>query len=305
MGATTIWERWDSLRPDGSVNPGGMTSFNHYALGAVADWLHRRVAGLAPAAAGYRTLTIDPLPTEQLTRASARHLTPYGEASVRWERGDGRLRLDVRVPVGVAADVHLPGIAGTVPVGHGDHRWEVADPVSEREAAAATGPGCNGPRPARRPVHVGRGGPRGRLTPASLRTASRRSPACSPATWTILRLGGPGTRAGGPDSGCDGTAWPARRPPRSIGNRSFSVPVSIRLTSVLLHAGTTPPFRGQRRPHEHHQPSRHSARTGIRRSCGCHGRSSRVGLIRSPRSKIWTGSASSCGRNDRRVPGPP
>ena len=54
MGATTIWERWDSLRPDGSVNPGGMTSFNHYALGAVADWLHRRVAGLAPAAPGYR-----------------------------------------------------------------------------------------------------------------------------------------------------------------------------------------------------------------------------------------------------------
>ena len=48
MGATTIWERWDSLLPDGSVNPGGMTSFNHYALGAVADWLHRRVAGLAP-----------------------------------------------------------------------------------------------------------------------------------------------------------------------------------------------------------------------------------------------------------------
>ena len=50
MEATTIWERWDSLRPDGSVNPSGMTSFNHYALGAVADWLHRRVAGLAPAA---------------------------------------------------------------------------------------------------------------------------------------------------------------------------------------------------------------------------------------------------------------
>ncbi len=48
MGATTIWERWDSLLPDGSVNPGQMTSFNHYAFGAVADWLHRTVAGLAP-----------------------------------------------------------------------------------------------------------------------------------------------------------------------------------------------------------------------------------------------------------------
>ncbi|MCB0241082.1 MAG: alpha-L-rhamnosidase, partial [Anaerolineae bacterium] len=49
MGATTIWERWDSMLPDGRVNPGKMTSFNHYALGAVADWLHRTVAGLAPA----------------------------------------------------------------------------------------------------------------------------------------------------------------------------------------------------------------------------------------------------------------
>jgi alpha-L-rhamnosidase len=61
MGATTIWERWDSLLPDGSVNPGEMTSFNHYALGAVVDWLHRRVAGLAPAAPGYRQMEIRPL----------------------------------------------------------------------------------------------------------------------------------------------------------------------------------------------------------------------------------------------------
>ena len=49
MGATTIWERWDSMLPDGRVNPGEMTSFNHYALGAVGDWLHRVVGGLAPA----------------------------------------------------------------------------------------------------------------------------------------------------------------------------------------------------------------------------------------------------------------
>jgi alpha-L-rhamnosidase len=52
MGATTIWERWDSMLPDGTVNPGDMTSFNHYAFGAVADWLHRNVAGLAFANAG-------------------------------------------------------------------------------------------------------------------------------------------------------------------------------------------------------------------------------------------------------------
>ena len=132
MDATTIWERWDSLRPDGSVNPGGMTSFNHYALGAVADWLHRRVAGLAPAAPGYRVLTVHPLPTAELTRASARHRTPYGEASVAWERSGGRFRLEVHVPVGASAEVHLPGAPEALPVGHGDHWWEVADPISGR-----------------------------------------------------------------------------------------------------------------------------------------------------------------------------
>ena len=49
MDATTIWERWDSMLPDGTINPGEMTSFNHYALGAVADWMHRTIGGIAPA----------------------------------------------------------------------------------------------------------------------------------------------------------------------------------------------------------------------------------------------------------------
>ncbi len=95
MGATTVWERYDSMLPDGSINPGEMTSFNHYALGAVADWMHRRVAGLAPGAPGYRSLTISPLITGQLTSASAKHLTPYGEAAVAWARRNGEIALSV------------------------------------------------------------------------------------------------------------------------------------------------------------------------------------------------------------------
>ena len=86
MGATTVWERWDSLLEDGSVNPGEMTSFNHYALGAVADWLHRTVAGLAPDEPGYRRIRIAPRPLRELDHASARHVTPYGPASVAWRR---------------------------------------------------------------------------------------------------------------------------------------------------------------------------------------------------------------------------
>ncbi|WP_049575176.1 glycoside hydrolase family 78 protein [Nonomuraea sp. SBT364] len=109
MGATTIWERWDSMLPDGTVNPGEMTSFNHYALGAVADWLHRTVAGLAPAEPGYRRLLVRPRPGGGLTRARARHLTPRGPAEVSWRRSGDRLTVDVLVPPNTTATIDLPG----------------------------------------------------------------------------------------------------------------------------------------------------------------------------------------------------
>ncbi|WP_326493591.1 family 78 glycoside hydrolase catalytic domain [Pseudarthrobacter sp. SL88] len=109
QGGTTIWERWDSLLPDGSVNPGDMTSFNHYALGAVADWMHRTVAGLAPLEPGYRRILFRPQPGGGLTSASARHETPYGTASIAWETTDDGYTVTVHVPTGTTARVELPG----------------------------------------------------------------------------------------------------------------------------------------------------------------------------------------------------
>ena len=129
MGATTIWERWDSMLPDGTINPGEMTSFNHYALGAVADWMHRRVAGLAAAAPGYRRITIKPVPHAALTHATARHRTPYGEASVAWKREHGRFTLAATIPAGTRATVHLPD-TDPVEIGHGSHEWTVDDPCT-------------------------------------------------------------------------------------------------------------------------------------------------------------------------------
>jgi alpha-L-rhamnosidase len=123
-GGTTTWERWDSQLPDGTVNPGGMTSFNHYAYGCVADWMHRVVAGLAPAAPGYRTLLVRPQPGGGLTNASARHLTPYGEAEVSWTREGTILRVSVLVPPNSDARIELPG-QGPVDVGSGVHSFEV------------------------------------------------------------------------------------------------------------------------------------------------------------------------------------
>ncbi len=122
QGATTIWERWDSLRPDGTVNPGTMTSFNHYALGAVAGWLHRVVAGLAPAAPGYREILLRPRPGGGLTSASAAHETPYGRAAIAWTLVGGELTVDVTVPTGATATVDLPGVAPQV-VASGEHRF--------------------------------------------------------------------------------------------------------------------------------------------------------------------------------------
>jgi alpha-L-rhamnosidase len=134
MGATTVWERWDSLLPDGSVNVDWMTSFNHYAFGAIADWLHRTVAGLAPAEPGYRTLRIRPVPGGGITFARARHLTPYGEASSAWRIEDGIFHLDVTAPPGTRAAVSLPGASDELEVGSGTHSWAVTAPALSRRS---------------------------------------------------------------------------------------------------------------------------------------------------------------------------
>ncbi|MET0975232.1 MAG: family 78 glycoside hydrolase catalytic domain [Leifsonia sp.] len=133
MGATTIWERWDSMLPDGSVNPGDMTSFNHYALGAVADFLHRVVAGLDSAGPGFGSLTIAPQPGGGLTHASASHRTPLGLASASWQRNGTTFTLDVEVPAGSRARVTLPGDGGTHEVAAGRHSFTTAfrDPADD------------------------------------------------------------------------------------------------------------------------------------------------------------------------------
>ena len=123
LGATTVWERWDSMLPDGRVNPGEMTSFNHYALGAVADWMHRTVAGLAPDAPGYRRIRVAPRPGGGLEWAGATHETPYGTASVHWRRDGDRLTVSAQVPPGTTAVVDLPGLAPFT-ADSGRHCWE-------------------------------------------------------------------------------------------------------------------------------------------------------------------------------------
>lgn len=137
MGATTVWERWDSMLEDGTINPGEMTSFNHYALGAIADWLHRVVGGLAPATPGYATLTIAPKPVAGLDWASTRHDTPYGTASVEWRRENRQVVVRATVPANTSATVVLPDGTERV-VGSGTYSWQVADEPAFVPAPLAT-----------------------------------------------------------------------------------------------------------------------------------------------------------------------
>jgi alpha-L-rhamnosidase len=109
-GATTIWERWDGITPDGRFQDAGMNSFNHYAYGAIGDWLYRVVAGLDadPAEPGYKHVRIEPQPGGGLRYARATLETMYGPAASAWELVGEEFRLHVTVPPNARATVRLP-----------------------------------------------------------------------------------------------------------------------------------------------------------------------------------------------------
>ncbi len=131
MGATTMWERWDSMLPDGSINRGEMTSFNHYAFGSVADWMHQTIGGISPAEAGYRRLRFGPVPGRGVTSASCSLRTPYGLAACRWSLVDQEMTLEVDVPPNTSAVVIRPGLEERhLAVTSGNHRWAYRVPES-------------------------------------------------------------------------------------------------------------------------------------------------------------------------------
>ena len=105
-GATTIWEAWQAVLPDGRVTN---VSFNHYAFGCIGDWLYRHVAGLDQNQPGYRHSVIHPHPDDRLTYALAQYQSVYGEIVTHWQKKNGRLELRVKIPPNTTAGVLLPG----------------------------------------------------------------------------------------------------------------------------------------------------------------------------------------------------
>lgn len=142
QGGTTIWERWDGRKPDGTFQDPGMNSFNHYAYGAIGEWLYRVVAGIEidESQPGYKHIIIQPHPGGGLTFARASLRSMYGDIQSHWQITDNQMVLEIEIPANTQAIVHLPnarlnevqGIDGDarqdgdqviVPVGSGAYRF--------------------------------------------------------------------------------------------------------------------------------------------------------------------------------------
>ena len=114
MGATTIWERWDGIRPDSTFETAGMNSFNHYAYGAIGDWMYRVVAGIDTYEddPGYHHSHIEPHPGGGLTTAAADLQTGYGLLSSHWQLSNDTLSLDLVIPANTTSTVYIPAPEG-------------------------------------------------------------------------------------------------------------------------------------------------------------------------------------------------
>lgn len=113
QGATTMWERWDSYTLEDGFNKGGMNSFNHYAYGAIGQWMYERIAGIQPIEPGYKKIRIAPLTGGPLTHAKAEYASIFGKICSQWTKTDSGLELKVTVPPNTSAIVELPLIENT------------------------------------------------------------------------------------------------------------------------------------------------------------------------------------------------
>jgi alpha-L-rhamnosidase len=110
MGATTIWERWNGIKPDSTFETESMNSFNHYAYGAIGDWLYRVVAGIDtdPEKPGYAGIVIRPQPDRRLSHARADMESPYGKITSAWKIEKELFELQVTIPHNTEAKIYIP-----------------------------------------------------------------------------------------------------------------------------------------------------------------------------------------------------
>ena len=110
MGATTIWERWDGIKQDSTFQTPNMNSFNHYAYGAIGDWMYKNIAGidLSEKDPGYKKILIKPTPGGEITNAEGKYESIYGTIKSAWEVKGGKILIDVSIPGNTEAKIILP-----------------------------------------------------------------------------------------------------------------------------------------------------------------------------------------------------
>ena len=123
-GATTIWERWNSIMPDGSFDESGMNSLNHYAYGSIGDWMYEKLAGIQLVEPGYKVINIEPQFMKGLTEVDATFESVYGTIRSAWSCKDGKITVDITIPPNTVAYIKLPEKDEVLKVGSGIYHYE-------------------------------------------------------------------------------------------------------------------------------------------------------------------------------------
>ncbi|MDR0948896.1 MAG: hypothetical protein LBM69_05220, partial [Lachnospiraceae bacterium] len=130
MGATTIWERWNSLETDGNPGPDGMNSYNHYAYGSAMEFVYRRIAGIEQLEIGFKRVRIAPNPCKGLAEIRAEYNSTNGSIVAGYKQKNGKITFFTEIPEGVTAEIVLPN-EGKVAEGNGTFEfirdWEELD----------------------------------------------------------------------------------------------------------------------------------------------------------------------------------
>ena len=124
MGATTIWERWNSIKPDGTFDESGMNSLNHYAYGSVGDWMYRKVAGLSQLEPGYKRFQVKPMFVKGIEEWGTEFESVYGKIVANTSCKAGKIHVHVEVPANTTAVIVLPEKEEVHEVGSGVYDYE-------------------------------------------------------------------------------------------------------------------------------------------------------------------------------------
>ena len=132
-GATTLWERWDAILPDGTMQHPGLNSMNHYANGAIGDWMYRKIGGINQIEAGYHRFYIRPKFVRGIEEAKTELDSPYGKIVSYWSCRNGKIRVKVQIPVNTTAVLYLPEKQEALELGSGNYSYEYDTKTCLRE----------------------------------------------------------------------------------------------------------------------------------------------------------------------------